>query len=371
MIKDVEDNNFKPLVKKIVNELKSCFITGIAGSGKTTLVNQIKKYIIKSKMEYTMLTPTNLSSILVDGETLDKFSCKIRSQEIIQKCVKDFVIVDEISMTKEMFFKMLSVIQRYKPETNFILCGHYGQFLPVKDRVGDKKESYYKYSSVFHELTKSNMVKLTNCRRSDDKHFRLCSDIPRVKITDYKNEFCDKHICYTNNKRIEINRKMMDTMIARNNKQIDDENKALIADKKYKKNPRRFTLQKHVKPLHLSAWQYTNNSQDVDLIVGTPIMSIRNVKGVMVNGETFTILDYNDKIIKAKSVLRDNVIDIDVKEFQRNFVVSYCITSHKAQGQTFIEPYTIHEWYRLNYRSKYVALSRSSTWENCNIALQV
>jgi hypothetical protein len=89
----------------------------------------------------------------------------------------------------------------------------------------------------------------------------------------------------------------------------------------------------------------------------------------MVNGETFIIVDYNDKIIKAKSNLNDNVLDIDVKDFQRNFFVSYYITSHRAQGQTFKEPYTIHEWDRLNNRSKYVALSRADKWENCNIAL--
>jgi hypothetical protein len=131
-----------------------------------------------------MLTPTNLSALIVQGETLDRFSHKIKKQEFIEALVKDYVIVDEVSMTKEMYFKMLSIIQRYKPSTNFILCGHYSQFLAVKDRVGDRDESYYKDSSIFHELTKSNMVELTKCRRSDDKHFRLCSDIPNVKITD-------------------------------------------------------------------------------------------------------------------------------------------------------------------------------------------
>ena len=89
----------------------------------------------------------------------------------------------------------------------------------------------------------------------------------------------------------------------------------------------------------------------------------------MVNGESFIIVDYNDKIIKAQSTLNNNVLEIEVKDFQRNFFVSYCITSHRAQGQTFTIPYTIHEWSRLNRRSKYVSLSRADKWENCNIAL--
>ena len=367
---DVEDNNFKPLVKKIVKNLKSCFITGIAGSGKSTLVNQIKKYIVKNGMEFNMLTPTNLSALIVDGETLDKFSCKIRSQEIIQSIVKDFMIVDEISMCKEMFFKMLSVIQRYKPETNFILCGHYSQFLPVKDRVGERTEKYYKNSGIFHELTKSNIVMLNKCRRSDDKHFKLCSDIPNVKPSDFNNEFCDKHISFTNKTRKLINRRMMDKKIEEANKLIDKENEIIKMRNKKASYQHRKPLKEYVKPLHLDAYCYSNNSQDVDIIAGTPIISIKNIKDVMVNGESFIIESYNEKIIKARSELNYNVLDIDVKDFQRNFLVSYCITSHRAQGQTFNKPYTIHEWSRLSNRSKYVALSRADKWENCNISLE-
>ena len=47
-VDDVEDNDFTPLINKIVNELGSCFITGIAGSGKTTLINQLKTYMTEN-----------------------------------------------------------------------------------------------------------------------------------------------------------------------------------------------------------------------------------------------------------------------------------------------------------------------------------
>ena len=38
---DVEDNDFKPIVDKVV-ELNGCFITGPAGTGKSQLIRQIK-----------------------------------------------------------------------------------------------------------------------------------------------------------------------------------------------------------------------------------------------------------------------------------------------------------------------------------------
>jgi ABC-type lipoprotein export system ATPase subunit len=42
---DVEDNNFEPLVKKIIDSNESYFITGAAGCGKSTLINMIKENI--------------------------------------------------------------------------------------------------------------------------------------------------------------------------------------------------------------------------------------------------------------------------------------------------------------------------------------
>ena len=54
-------------------------------------------------------------------------------------------------------------------------------------------------------------------------------------------------------------------------------------------------------------------------------------------------------------------------DFQ-HFYVAFCITIHKSQGSTFDEPFTIHEFDKLDRRLKYVALSRSTQIENINIA---
>jgi ATP-dependent exoDNAse (exonuclease V) alpha subunit len=100
-----------------------------------------------------------------------------------------------------------------------------------------------------------------------------------------------------------------------------------------------------------------------------PIIAIKNLKDTYVNGEKFTISYIDNDKIKAISEITNNEIIIESSKFQRNFYVAYCITSHKAQGSTFTKPYTIHEWDRLNKRCKYVSLTRSNTWDNCNIAL--
>jgi ATP-dependent exoDNAse (exonuclease V) alpha subunit len=48
-----------------------------------------------------------------------------------------------------------------------------------------------------------------------------------------------------------------------------------------------------------------------------------------------------------------------VNDFQKFFLVAYATTTHSAQGMSIGEPYTIHEWDRMDQRLKYVALSRS------------
>eukprot|EP01041_Mallomonas_annulata_P012180 gene12180-25569_t len=61
-IEDAHDNDFKPLIDNIIG--KSFLITGDAGTGKTTLINQIKEELDNQKLEYSLLTPKNISALL-------------------------------------------------------------------------------------------------------------------------------------------------------------------------------------------------------------------------------------------------------------------------------------------------------------------
>ena len=58
---------------------------------------------------------------------------------------------------------------------------------------------------------------------------------------------------------------------------------------------------------------------------------------------------------------------IPFNEVCQLFYPAYCMTIHKAQGQTFRNEYTIYEWNRLDERLKYVALSRGVCKKNVNI----
>jgi ATP-dependent exoDNAse (exonuclease V) alpha subunit len=243
---------------------------------------------------------------------------------------------------------MLSIIQSFKPSTNFILVGDFNQFEPVKDRVGEQSKKYYSHSNVFHELTKSNILQLSKCRRADDKHYNFCQDIRNVKVSDYNNTPQDMNICYTNKKRIEINKIIM-----------NEKYNAMLAEAKRKKK-------RALNHVILDKSEFSSKSQRVVLFKGVPVIAIKNKeKENFVNSEKFIVDDVDDDNIYLHNNMKD--ITVEKKNFQSWFHVAYCITAHKSQGETIKTPYTIHDWNQMSETCKYVSLSRGTNWENVNL----
>ena len=77
---DVQDNDFKPLVNKVIKSNKSFFITGLAGTGKSQLIRNIKSELDQQKKTYICLAPTNLAALNIDGGTIHKFVSRIRTK---------------------------------------------------------------------------------------------------------------------------------------------------------------------------------------------------------------------------------------------------------------------------------------------------
>ena len=266
---DVSDNDFMPLVNQILDVMGSCNIQASAGCGKTTLIEKfLKPELIKRSLSYTVLTPTNISALLVGGTTLDKFTAKIKTKESLEKYTTNYFIVDEVSMMKEVNYKLLSVIKSFNPSTKFIISGDFEQLQPVKDIVGERTQLYYQDSNILHELCDGNRLTLTTCRRSDSKLFNLCKDVKSITKDQFSNQLQKHNICFTNEKRKEIN---------------DNHMKAI---KKTRKMGDGLKLQK---------LNYDKNSQDVELFSLMPIMSSKNQpvfnkeKIDIFNNEMFTI----------------------------------------------------------------------------------
>ena len=250
----------------------------------------------------------------------------------------DYIFIDEISMVQEIYYRFFIYLNRANPNIKFIIAGDFEQLSPVKDRV---KKCDYKNSLALHELCDGNKLQLTKCRRSDDTLFNMLlpENINNITKNTFGNHFTERHISFTNAKRIEINKRMMDQVVR----------------------------QKKKMPLRLNKLDYDQNSQNVELLAGMPIIARINAKDFDIcNNELFTITKINKEFIFIQDE-SDKQIEIPIDKFQKFFYVAYCITTHKSQGSTFNHGYTIHEYDKFDSRLKYVALSRSTDIKNINI----
>ena len=340
-IQDCDDNNFDHFVDMIVGENKSINIDGRGGTGKSTLIGKLQNAMNEKGLTYVSLAPSNKAARVINGETIHKF-IKKHPARIIKELNLDYIIIDEISMVHEMFYKYFLTIKKIKPNLKFIIAGNFDQLLPVKDRGNFQ----YEDSVALYDLCDGLRLNLTKCRRSDDICFNKCSpnNIVNLSKSDFGNEFTTRHLSYTNHIRKQINTKMMDQLVA---------------------------IKKGKKSLSLNKLPYDSNSQDVRLLSGTPIIARVNKADMNIyNNECFTIKEIQHS--RSNILIIDefgDAKDISFCDFQKLFHVAYCITIHKCQGSTFDHPYTIHEWDHPHFdnRLKYVALSRTTKLENINI----
>ena len=170
-IQDVSDDNFEPLVSKILEAKLSINTNGLAGTGKSTLIRQLQNEMDKRELKFASVAPTNKAARIIKGITINKFVAK-HPAKILQKLQLDYVIIDEIRMMHEVFYKYLLILQKMKPNIRFIVAGNFDQLLPVNDRVSRHSEFDYYNSPALFELCSGNRLELTKCRRADDACFK-------------------------------------------------------------------------------------------------------------------------------------------------------------------------------------------------------
>jgi hypothetical protein len=173
--------------------------------------NEVKVNKIKS---YVCLAPTNLAALIIDGMTIHKFACSIKKYEVFMSMKFTYIFVDEVSMLQEKFYKFLLMIKKVKPHVKFIISGDYNQLKPVADRTSP--DYNYSCNPAIYELCNFNKIELTKCRRADDTLFNLIKfdNIPNLTPTDFNitpnvTDY-DVHLCYTHERRININKALMD-----------------------------------------------------------------------------------------------------------------------------------------------------------------
>jgi ATP-dependent exoDNAse (exonuclease V) alpha subunit len=176
-------------------ELKNIFITGKAGTGKSTILNSFyEKY--KDKIKIVKLATTGIAAFNIKGQTIHsffKFRVNIKPGEIFfKKEIKDIcnqvnlIIIDEVSMLRPDLLDCIDTalrVQRNKHEVPFggvriIFVGDLYQLEPImkKEELQDYESKYFFSAKVFKPCGSRpaavfTTIELDKVYRQDDQTF--------------------------------------------------------------------------------------------------------------------------------------------------------------------------------------------------------
>jgi hypothetical protein len=334
-------------IEKILNiclNKGGTLLAGDAGTGKTFVINEISK-----KLNVAKITPTNKSALNIKGQTIHRFLKLNKDGKIPRKTIEniktkkyDLIIIDEISMINKDLWKLLLLLKQ-ETQINFLLVGDNKQLPPIED---DGIERDYFNSSIVKYLTNYNKINLEVKKRYDKKLSEILKDVENINMNDFNNKIETKvNICYFNKTRKRINQYW-------NNKE------------------------KKVNSILIKADEKDEMTQDIYLYQGLPLISRKTLNGgeLMINNEKFILNGYDNKYLFLSSERPDeegeiiiHKIDIDINQIHNYFLLNYCSTTHKAQGETITENFTIYDFNFMSKKCKYTALSRAKRTEQIKI----
>lgn len=202
---------------------ENIFISGAAGSGKSTLIKQIYQDAIRGKKKVKITAMTGCASILLGckARTLHSFAGIgigsgtmeeniLRVRKNFGKCASwrstELLIVDEISMMSKKILEILDNIGkiiRKRPDEPFggiqlVFSGDFYQIKPVQDNRDPDTESFCFESPLWDIIfKKENQIKLTQIFRqqNDTVYVDILNAIREGRLTDKHIEIMNSRVC--------------------------------------------------------------------------------------------------------------------------------------------------------------------------------
>ena len=346
--KHIHDSDEYRNILEIFKNYGGIGLFGRAGTGKSWAAKNIIEILTKEMGKRVCVCGfTNKCMIQwlpYGGKTIHKtFGIDIKTGQYDPLAIRrimnnfDVVLVEEISMIPLDLWK---IIYELKVSTgkNFILVGDSGQLPPVDNTSFDIFKS-----PLLGYLTEYNSVEL-NVRKRYDKDLWDYSEsfrangkpsvlLPQRGATATSE---GKKICYFNRTRKHINHECNKTV------------KGVFIP---------------VKP------DDSKYAQDAILAVGVPVIcDVTNTEIDIVKNEMMEISEIDNETVSFLRE-RDGVIDTitdDIEKFHKRYLLGYCVTIHKSQGDTIQGRLNIYDWnYVKKYeRVAYTAVTRSTALKN-------
>jgi ATP-dependent exoDNAse (exonuclease V) alpha subunit len=391
--------DFNRALDLMENTTHNIFITGRAGTGKSTLLNYFRRH---TKKKIAVLAPTGVASINVEGQTIHSFfkfkpsitlqSIKKNKEDDKKNIYKklDAIVIDEISMVRADLLDCVDKFLRLNgnsPKKPFggiqmIFIGDLYQLPPVvtsqeKDIFQSQYRSPYFFSAQFFEHFKMEFIELDKIYRQQDESFISLLNSIRNKTTT------DEDIAFLN-QRVSSDYTTESTYVYLTPKNVDAE--AINEEKLNQLKGKLYEFQANIKGTFGKECYPTKPT--LKLKAGSQVMMVNNdyrnrwVNGSM--GKVVSIERNEDEIVVVVNLEDGQEVNVYpyTWEIHRFFLeegaiqtesvgsftqyplnLAWALTIHKSQGKTFNKVILDIGAGAFMPGQVYVALSRCTTFD--------
>jgi len=372
-------DEFKAVLDQLENTRDNLFITGRAGTGKSTLLQLFRKTTRKIT---TVLAPTGIAALNVRGQTLHSFfgfPPKMINRYDIQRrknwrmyCKLDLIVIDEISMVRadmldniDIFLRINRNIDEPFGGVQMVFFGDLFQLPPVIASDYERRHFVTHYESPYFFsadiVTKGgfefSMVELHQVFRQDERKFINLLDNIRLNHFDYDDmeELNTRHVELPEDAAFYI------TLTSRNKTAEEINNQEI---RKLTSEPFSYTanlagtFNERLFPTD-PVLMLKEGSQTADKIVVTVLDGYEDTKSFELEKWEWEIIRYKNDQENPRAIRTDVVGTFK----QYPIKLAWAITIHKSQGKTFDKVIIDMGGGAFEYGQTYVALSRCRSFE--------
>lgn len=356
----------------IANTNSSFFLTGRAGTGKTTFLRNVQKMVNK---QFITLAPTGVAAILAGGDTIHSFfglpmevcvpgTCgKLNEARILTLLHADTIIIDEVSMVRcdivdAIDYTLRKAIRTTQPfgGKQIIFVGDMFQLPPVV-RQGAEREllhDIYKADDFFFykadAIKRMRLVKIEFqkvYRLDDDRQFlNILENVRMNKVTPENIMHLNKRVTQPQNKddiviTLASLNKTADSLNQQRLAEIDAEEFTYEGTIAGKFDDKKLPVELNLRLKVGAQVMFTRNDQQKRWANGTLAKVVKLTKDEihvrLDNGETHAVpcaswdsvsYEYDRELRKLKKEVTGTFTQYPLK-------LAWAITVHKSQGMTF------------------------------------